>query len=134
MVAVVGGFVAVVVPLFAAGGGTPRAEVAGALPSTVAQGAHVRADIAIDNVGDSVIAPVCVAVSGAHLVSADFQGLDLVTATADRACGGELTGQETIGVTIVLTLPTRGNVSVRIVPAQGSTTIGPALVGTVTVT
>ena len=133
-VAVALGFLAVVVPLFA-GGGSPRAELGGFLPTTVAAGQRVRVDIALDNVGDSVIYPVCVALSGrgARLLSANFQGLDQVSADANRACGGQLTGQETISVTLVFTVAGHGSMQLRLVPEQGSTAIGPVLTGTITV-
>ncbi len=84
--AVVGGFIGVVGPLFQ-NGGAASAEIAGQLPDTVSAGQAAQADIALDNVGDSIIDPVCVSMSGdgATLASADFQGLDHVTATA-TAC------------------------------------------------
>ncbi len=49
-------------------------------------------------------------------------------------CGGELTGQETIGITIHFTLSHRGNTTVNLVPQQGKTVIGPAFSETVGVT
>ncbi|MBJ7593325.1 MAG: hypothetical protein JF886_00445 [Candidatus Dormibacteraeota bacterium] len=128
-------FVAVIVPLFSSGG-APRAEIAGQLPQTVAAGHTVQANIALDNVGDSIIYPVCVVMSGdgATLASADFQGLDHVTASGNRVCGGQLTGQETIGITIQFRLSHRGNTHVQLVPQQGNAVIGPAFAGTVGVT
>jgi hypothetical protein len=133
--AVAGGFAGVVLPLFNSGGAA-SGEVAGQLPSTVAAGQAATADIAFDNVGDSIITPVCVTMSGAGavLVSADFQGLDHITATGNRVCGGQLTGQETIGITLHFTLSHRGSTQVSLVPQQGSTVIGPAFTGTVAVT
>jgi hypothetical protein len=133
--AVAAAFVAVIVPLFSSGG-APRAEIAGQLPQTVAAGHTVQANIALDNVGDSIIYPVCVVMSGegATLASADFQGLDHVTASANRVCGGQLTGQETIGITIQFSLSHRGNTEVKLVPQQGNAVIGPAFAGTVGVT
>jgi hypothetical protein len=133
--AVAGGFIGVIVPLFN-NGGAPSAEIAGELPTTVMAGHTASIDIAFDNVGDSIINPVCVSMSGdgAVLASADFQGLDHVTATANRVCGGQLTGQETIGITLHVTLGQRGIAQVRLVPQQGTTVIGPALSGTVGVT
>jgi hypothetical protein len=131
-VAVAVAFVAVVLPLFS-NGGAPQAELAGQLPSAVVAGQQVRMDVAVDNVGDSVIYPVCVALSGsgAILVSANFQGLDQVNAAANRVCGGQLIGQETISVTLVFTLTHRGSTQVSLSPEQGSTVIGPVLSGTV---
>jgi hypothetical protein len=131
---VVAGFAAVVLPLFT-GGGTPQAEIAGFLPGTAAAGQQVRVDIAVDNVGDSIITPLCVAMSGdgARLVSAVFQGLDRVPASANRVCGGELTAQETISLTLVFVLDHRGTADVRLVPEQGGTVIGPPFTTTVTV-
>ncbi len=125
-------FVGVVVPLFS-NGGAPKAEIAGQLPGSVAAGQQVRVDIALDNVGDSIIYPVCVAMSGegAALTSADFQGLDHVTASGNRVCGGQLTGQETISITLTFTLSHRGSTEVRLLPQQGTTVIGPVLSGTI---
>ena len=131
---VVLGFVGVVLPLFS-NAGVPMAEIAGALPSTATAGKQVSVDIAVDNVGDSVIGPLCVAMSGpgATLVSADFQGLETISAVANRVCGGELTGQETISLTLVVRFDTPGSTAVTLVPEQGTTVIGPAFTNTVTV-
>ncbi len=128
-------FIGVVVPLFSSGG-APSAEIAGQLPDTVAAGHTVQMDIAFDNVGDSIIYPVCVAMSGdgATLASADFQGLDHVIATGNRVCGGQLTGQETISITLQFSLSHRGSTEVELVPQQGATVIGPVFSGTVGVT
>lgn len=128
-------FIGVVAPLFASGG-APSAEIAGHLPSTVAADHSVRMDIALDNVGESIIYPVCVAMSGngATLASADFQGLDHVIATGNRVCGGQLTGQETIGITLQFSLSHRGTTEVQLVPQQGTTVIGPVFSGAVGVT
>jgi hypothetical protein len=133
--AIAAAFVAVVLPLFSSGG-APQAEIAGQLPLTVAAGQQVRADIAVDNVGDSIINPVCVAMSGTGttLIGANFQGLDQVTARSNRVCGGQLTGQETISVTLVFTLTDHGSAQVSLVPQQGTTVIGPVFTQTVGVT
>jgi hypothetical protein len=131
-VAIAVAFVAVVLPLFS-NGGAPQAEIAGQLPNSVVAGQQVHMDVAVDNVGDSVIYPVCVGLSGsgAALMSANFQGLDQVTARSNRVCGGQLIGQETISVTLVFTLTHRGSIQVSLSPQQGSTVIGPLLSGTV---
>jgi hypothetical protein len=128
-------FIGVVVPLFSSGG-APSAEIAGQLPNTVAAGRSVQADIALDNVGDSIIYPVCVAMSGTGvtLASADFQGLDHVIASGNRVCGGQLTGQETISIILQFSLSHRGSTEVKLVPQQGTTVIGPVFTGTVGVT
>ncbi|HEY7926190.1 MAG TPA: hypothetical protein VIG86_02080 [Candidatus Dormibacteraeota bacterium] len=133
-IAVAVGFVAVVLPLFSTGG-APRAEITGALPDTATAGRQLRVDIAVDNVGDGSIYPVCVSLSGggATLVSGLFQGLDQVTATSNRVCGGQLTGQETISISLVLRLDQRGSAIVQLVPEQGSSVIGPAFRATVIV-
>jgi hypothetical protein len=133
--AVAAGFVGVVTPLFN-NGGAPSAEIAGQLPEKVSAGQAAQMDIALDNVGDSIIKPVCVAMSGdgATLASADFQGLDHVIASGNRVCGGQLTGQETIGITLHFTLSHRGTTHLSLVPQQGGTVIGPVFSGTVGVT
>ena len=135
-IAIAAAFIGVVVPLFTSGGGAPQAEIAGQLPQSVSAGHTAQADIALDNVGDSIIYPVCVAMSGdgATLASADFQGLDHVVAAGNRVCGGQLTGQETIAITIRFTLSHRGSTEVRLVPQQGNTVIGPVFSETVGVT
>ncbi len=131
---VAAGFVAVVLPLFS-GGGAPQAEIAGFVPASVAAGQQVHVDIAVDNTGDSIIYPVCVAMSGdgTRLVSANFQGLDEITASGNRVCGGQLTGQETISVTLVFVLDHRGTTDVQLYPQQGGTIIGPVFSTTVKV-
>jgi hypothetical protein len=131
---VAAGFVGVVLPLFSTGG-APAAEISGALPESVGAGSQVRVDIALDNVGDSVIYPVCIALTGtgATLVSGNFQGLDQILGSGNRICGGQLTGQETISITLVLQLNARGVTLVQLVPQQGSTVIGPPLSATVAV-
>ncbi|HEX4755586.1 MAG TPA: hypothetical protein VH661_07530 [Candidatus Dormibacteraeota bacterium] len=133
-IAVAAAFVAVVLPLFS-NSGAPHAEISGALPDAAAAGRPLHVDIAVDNVGDGSIYPVCVSLSGggATLVSGLFQGLDQVTATGNTVCGGQLTGQETISITLVLRLDQRGSATVQLVPQQGSTVIGPAFRATVTV-
>ncbi len=130
--AVAGGFVGVVLPLFN-NGGAALGELAGQLPDAAVAGQAAKADIAFDNVGDKIINPVCVTMSGdgAVLLSADFQGLDHVPATGNRVCGGQLTGQETIGITLHFTLSHRGSTVVHLVPQQGATVIGPVFSGTV---
>ncbi len=129
---VAAGFVGVILPLFN-NAGTPMAEISGALPATATAGQRLTVDIAVDNVGDSIISPVCVSLAGpgARLLSANFQGLDSVSATANRVCGGELTGQETISITLVLRLDARGAATVTLTPEQGTTVIGPPFTNSV---
>jgi hypothetical protein len=127
VVIVAAGFAVVVLPLFTAGGGLPQAQIAGFLPATAAAGRQVRVDIAVDNIGDSIISPLCVAMSGggARLLSANFQGLDQITASDNRVCGGELTAQETISITLTFVLDRPGTSDVQLLPQQGGTVIGP---------
>jgi len=124
---VTAGFVGIVVPLFE-NVGDPQAEVSGLVPSTATAGSTITADLAIDNIGDPVITPICLTMSapGVTLISATFQGLETFQASANRVCGGSLTGEETISVTVQLRFNTRGTTTVSLSPAQGSTTIGPA--------
>ncbi|MEO8897446.1 MAG: hypothetical protein ABI352_07645 [Candidatus Dormibacter sp.] len=133
-IAVALAFVAVVLPLFSTSGAA-QAEISGALPDTAAAGRPLHVDIAVDNVGDGSIYPVCVSLSGggATLVSGLFQGLDQVAATGNRVCGGQLTGQETISISLVLRFDQRGSANVQLVPQQGATVIGPAFRATVTI-
>lgn len=133
-VLIVAGFVAVVVPLFNSGG-PPSAEISGSLPDRVATGRPVRVDIALDNVGASIIYPVCVAISGqgVSLQSANFQGLEQVGASHNLVCGGQLTGQETISITLVMTLDRPGAITVTLVPQQGAKVIGPPFSGSIAV-
>jgi hypothetical protein len=132
-VVVAAGFAGIVFPLFSNSGAPPQAVIAGQLPETARVGQPVRVDIAVDNVGDGIIYPVCISLggSGATLVSANFQGLDQVTASGNRVCGGQLTGQETISITLVVAFDHRGSSEVTLVPEQGATVIGPVFRGTV---
>lgn len=124
-------FIAVVLPLFKVGG-PARAEIAGQIPP---QGhGQVSIDVALDNVGDAIIYPVCIGLSpgDATLVSAVFQGLDHVTARDNRVCGGQLTAQETISVVVVIRLPPSGPVALTLTPMQGDRPIGAPLIGSLT--
>ena len=131
--AVIAGFAGVVLPLFSNSAAVPRAEIAGQLPETATLGKPVRVDIAVDNVGDGIIYPVCVSLggNGGTLISANFQGLDQVNATGNRVCGGQLTGQETISITLLISFNHHGTSRVTLTPEQGSTVIGPVFSGTV---
>lgn len=128
------GFVGIVLPLFKSGGAV-SAELAGQLPSSahISQQEHIG--IAVDNVGDTIIAPVCVAASGpgVTLISVTFQGIDHVTAIGNRACGGRLTAQETISVVLELKFTQPGSIDLGLVPQQDALVIGPVLHGTVAV-
>lgn len=121
------GFIGIVVPLFQ-NVGDPQAQVTGLVPDTATVGSTITADLAIDNIGDPVITPICLSMSapGVTLVSATFQGLETFQASANRVCGGSLTGEETISVTVKLHFTAKGSTTVSLTPAQGSTSIGPA--------
>ena len=131
---VVAGFVGIIVPLFQ-NVGDPEAQVAALVPSVAMVGSTVNADLAIDNIGDPVITPICLSLTapGVTMLSATFQGLETLQASGNRVCGGSLTGQETISVTVRLRFDAKGTTTVSLYPAQGSVTIGPAFSTQVTV-
>jgi hypothetical protein len=128
-------FSAAIVPLFTAGGRV-RAEIAGSVPGDATVGRQMFLDLAVDNTSGSIIHPVCIAASfdaPVTVQSVVFQGLDSVPFRDGRACGGELTGQETASVRMVLVPHAAGTLHVTLVAAQGAELIGPALHRTVQV-
>jgi hypothetical protein len=131
----IGGFTAVVVPLLT-GGGAVRGEVAGVIPGSATLGTPLEVPVAVDNTSGSTIAPVCVAATfdrPVHVTEARFQGLDIVPFHDGRACGGRLSGQETVSVVLVLVPAETGTVHVTLAVAEGSRVIGPPLRGTINV-
>lgn len=137
-VVVVGGsFAAVVAPLLVtAGHHRPTAEVAGRVPDTARLDVPLEIQVAIDNTSTSVIGPLCLVVRTdppAEVREARFQGLDRVPFRDGRACGGELSGQETVSVVVVVVFHQLGDTSVDLAPAEDGTVIGPSLHGTVVV-
>jgi hypothetical protein len=128
-------FSATIVPLLTAGGKV-RGEVAGSVPSTAVAGQQMFFDLAIDNTSGSLIRPVCIAASFDLPVTVQqvvFQGLDRVPFANGRACGGDLTGQETASLRMVLVPHQTGTLHVTLVAAQGSQDIGPVLRRTIEV-
>jgi hypothetical protein len=129
-------FCLVVLPLFMLKG-TLRAEIAGMQSSAGVAGQPTTVDLGIDNVGDRAISPVCLMASFDAPVAVQkvvFQGLDSVAFTDGRACGGELSGQQTISVKLTFVPQQAGTVHLRLVAAQGSKEIGPAVMRSVEVT
>jgi hypothetical protein len=129
-------FSAALVPLLSQNG-TLRAEVAGAMPSSAVVGHSATADLGIDNTGDKIIKQLCIAASfdlPVEVTSVTFQGLDTVPFRDGRACGGELTGQETASVRFVFVPKQAGTLHALFVAAQGGTDIGPAITRSVEVT
>ena len=129
-------FAAVVVPLLA-GGGDTRAEIAGKLPTTAVAGHTLTLEIGIDNVGGSDVNPICVVASAdppVDLVELRVQGLDRLPFHGDRACGGRLTGQETVSAVLLLVPRQPGPLHLSITAAKGDTVIGPPLQGSIDVT
>ncbi len=134
-VAVLGGFFVVVAPLFNAGG-APTAELAGAIPQHAPADATLEIDTGLDNTGTSLLNPVCVraSVSGPLILDrAVFQGLDSIPFHNGSACGGSLGGQETVSVKLYLRPTGTGTAEVSFTPAQGATTLGGPLAGTITI-
>jgi hypothetical protein len=129
-------FSAALLPLLTQNG-ILRAEVAGALPSTAVVGQPATADLGIDNTGDKIVKPLCIAASfdlSVDVTSVTFQGLDTVPFRDGRACGGELTGQETASVRFVFVPKQAGTLHALFVAAQGGKDIGPAITRSVEVT
>lgn len=133
-----GGFAAVVAPLLlTARRGHPTAEVAGRLPDRARLDRPLDVVVAVDNTGTTVIHPLClevVAEGAVELGTARFQGLDTVPFHQGRACGGELSGQETVSVVLVVVPRAPGPLRLSIAPAEDGTVIGAPLRGTVLVT
>jgi len=122
-------FAAAIAPLFMLKG-TLRAEIAGMQSSTAVAGQATTIDLGIDNVGDRLISPVCLAATFDAPVDVQhvtFQGLDTVQFHDGRACGGELSGGQTIAVTMTFVPHRAGTMHVRLVAAQGTREIGPVV-------
>ena len=129
-------FSATVLPLLTSTGGRVRAEVAGSVPSDAVAGREMFLDLAIDNTSGSIIHPTCLALSFDAPVTVEravFQGLDTVAFADGRVCGGDLSGQETASLRAVLVPHQAGTLHLRLVAAQGSREIGPAVYRTVAV-
>jgi hypothetical protein len=123
-------FTSTVLPLFLFKA-SERAEIAGMQSSTGVVGQVTTIDLGIDNVGDTLIQPICVSALfdlPVQVQSVTFQGLDTVPFRDGRACGGALSGQETISVTMTLLPQQAGTVHVRLVASKGAKEIGPAVV------
>jgi hypothetical protein len=115
---------------------TERAEIAGMQSSTGVVGQATTIDLGVDNVGDKLISPICVGALfdlPVQVQKVTFQGLDTVAFRDGRACGGALSGQETISVQMTLLPQQAGTVHLRLVASKGSTEIGPAVVRTLEV-
>lgn len=129
-------FSATVLPLITSTGGKVRAEVAGSVPSSAVAGQQAFLDLAIDNTSGSIIHPLCLAISFDTPVTVRqvvFQGLDSVPFGDGRACGGDLSGQETVSLRVVLVPHQAGTLHLRLVPAEGAQEIGPAVERSVSV-
>ena len=133
--ALIGGFFAVVAPLFNTGGAS-TAELGGVLPTRATAGEPLQIDVGFDNTGRGVISPACIEVTidgPMQARSALFQGIDLEPFKNGRACGGSLNGQETISLVVELAPRAPGTASVSLSPAQGSTAIGAGLAGSISI-
>jgi hypothetical protein len=129
-------FCLAILPLFMLKG-TVRAEIAGMQSSSGVAGQSATVDLGIDNVGDRSISPLCLAATFDAPVAVQqvvFQGLDTVPFKDGRACGGELSGQQTISVKLTFVPQQAGTVHLRLVAAQGDREIGPAVMRSVEVT
>ena len=134
-VGIIGGFFAVVAPLFATGG-TATADLGGEILQTATVGHPFEVDLGFDNTGNSIISPTCLQIDlqgPLRASSVTFQGLDVETIKNGEVCGGALNGQETISLRVVLTPVAPGNARVTLIPAQGTTPLGTGISGNVTV-
>ena len=123
-------FASTIAPLFLLKGGD-RAEIAGMQSSSGVVGQTTTIDLGIDNTGDTVISPICLSALfdlPVDVKSVTFQGLDTVPFKDGRACGGALSGQETISVVMTITPRQAGTVHLRMVATKGDKEIGPAVV------
>lgn len=132
-------FAAAVVPLLTTGGRNPTAEVAVRIPSQMRVADTVILPLAIDNTSGSIIQPLCLIARSeppgtVTPTQAEFQGLETIRFVDGRACGGELSGQETISVRLTLAPRRAGFAQLTLAAAQGATEIGPEVHGTVEVT
>ncbi|MBV8302100.1 MAG: hypothetical protein JOY68_09295 [Candidatus Dormibacteraeota bacterium] len=134
-IVILGGFFAVVAPLFDTGG-APAAQIAGVLPDHVTAGSQFEVDIALDNQGDSVLSQSCVQIGIQGPVRPDyaiFANIDRETFSNGLTCGGALSGQETISIRLFLTAGSPGSARVSLTPVQQSKTLGSGIAGTVSV-
>ena len=123
-------FGSTILPLFLLHGGD-RAEIAGMQSSSGVLGQTTSIDLGIDNTGDTVISPICLSAlfdMPVDVKTVSFQGLDVVPFKDGRACGGALSGQETISVVMTIVPRQAGTVHVRLVATKGDKEIGPAVV------
>ena len=130
-----GGFGITVGPLLF-NGHQLRAEVTGRIPDHATVGQNLAIELALDNVGDVGVSPVCLQaqVDGdVELVTVRFQGIDTQAFHAGEACGGRLNSQETLSLTLVVVPRRAATVHLSLTAAQGPATIGPPLQGTVAV-
>ena len=123
-------FASAILPMFLLRGGE-RAEIAGMQSSSGVVGQTTAIDLGIDNTGDTVISPICLSALfdlPVDVKSVSFQGLDTVPFKDGRACGGALSGQETISVVMTVIPRQAGTVHVRMVATKNAKEIGPAVV------
>jgi hypothetical protein len=123
-------FASTILPLFLLQSGE-RAEIAGMESSSGVVGQATTIDLGIDNTGDSVISPICLSALfdlPVDVRSVNFQGLDTVPFKDGRACGGALSGQETISVIMTVVPRQAGTVHLRLVASKNAKEIGPAVV------
>ena len=135
VVAAAGAFLGVVAPLFKTSG-PPRAEVVGLVNTQLKFGQSGSLPVSIDNVGDSLIQPLCIKASFSTAVDVQYVVFDnnyKYPFSNGHACGGALVGQETINVTIMVTPHTAGPLQVTVVAVQGTTAISEPLHATVAV-
>ena len=128
-------FSSTVLPLFLLKS-TERAEIAGMQSASGVVGQPTTIDLGVDNVGDTLIKPICVSALfdlPVQVEQVTFQGLDTVPFKDGRACGGALSGQETISVTMTLLPQQAGTVHVRLVASKNDKEVGPAVVRTLDV-
>jgi len=122
-------FSAAVLPLFLTGGPL-RAEIAGMESANAVRDQATTVDLGIDNVGDRLISPICVVATFSAPVDVRtvvFQGLDTIPVRDGRACGGALSGGEVISAKLTFVPRATGTIKLRLVAAQGSREIGPAV-------
>jgi hypothetical protein len=134
---VIGGVFGTIIPLITTGGPV-RAEVSGELPAQLVAGRGMELPLALDNTSGGVIKHTCLLVQAdpAGIVAVSevrFQGLDTEPVTGGRACGGQLSGKETISLRARLVALRPGSVRVRFTAGEQGRPIGPPLVRTLTV-
>lgn len=134
---VIGGVFGTIIPLVTTGG-SAHAEIDGELPHQITAGVSFEQPLALDNTSGGVIKHACLLVGVdpagiLALTAVRFQGLDTEPVSGGAACGGQLSGDETISLRARLVALRPGTVHLRLAAGESGRAIGPPLSRTITV-